>query len=154
MRLGHPSELPADEWPEFIVVFEPDLQKKLQALPKSEQVWVGARRKTGVIVAGGTLDAVIWVEADSTEILAFEEAKTGWEPTAILDCLYWAMIEPHEGKPRKPALVQVNDLKLVDNLRPCLEPLGIEIQYSALTESVDKAFKRCKFVNRDHVHAN
>lgn len=154
MRYGDPSELPADQWPEEII-HEPGLKSRLLALPSSSQVWFGVRHQTGTRIDGHLMDAAIWVEANTSDIRAAQAAVTGFEPTVILDALFWAMMKPESpGKPCRPAKVLVDDEQLVANLGPYLAPLGVEIAYSTERTPIDKALKRLKFLNRDHVHPN
>jgi hypothetical protein len=152
---SHPIGRPLEpgEWPDFILM-EPDLRKRLKASPQLEQTWLGSRRKTGTKIEGVAMDVVMWVEADTTEFRAREAACEGHDPVTILDVLYAGILEPIYGEPYRPTRLLLDDPAMVENVRPYATALGMKVAYSPATEPMDKAFKRMKFLNRDHVNPN
>ncbi len=94
------------------------------------------------------------VEVGSTDIKAAEPIPKPTNPSSLLEAVFYGMSTPQTGLPYRPKKVLFDDLRAVELFRPCLATVGVEVGYQGLLEDLETAWKRMKFLNRDHANPN
>lgn len=107
------------------------MMKDLQALPQSQEHWVGGRRGLSMYIREPhprRPDVVLWVDISGRPVVGqkiVEPDET--ESSVALGCLE-VMFSPGMGVPRRPKQISVNHESWLDILRPILKPLQIEVK--------------------------
>ena len=154
MRHRHnPQHVPKDA--EVVKVgLRHGLIEELLCLPVSKHAWQASRRGSGVVVDGASLEVSFVVEAASTDIRSAEEIQGNLNPAALLESVLLGMERPQTGEPCRPSLVVFDDLKAMEFCTPYLAQVGIQVQYRGLLQDLETAWKRLRFLNRDHANPN
>jgi len=153
-RHNKPHRLPVDAEVTKIGLNEAWIEDLLRKAQPSEHVWQASRRTTTVEIEGCPMECSFVVEVGSTDIRAAEGCPGPIHPGSLLEAVFYGMSKPQTGIPYRPKLVLFDSLRAVEMFARSLAEVGVEARYQGLLEDLEIAWKRMRFLNRDHANPN
>jgi hypothetical protein len=115
------------------------LRSSVKKLPQEEtEPWLADVRILGTQASWGMMVANV----EASEPMGM--ASFGAEPEAlnVVAELLKIMLEPADGQPRRPGLIELTNQDLVDDVADLLEPFKIEVRLSERADEINSSFKR------------